>query len=657
MPRPPPPRRAKATPRDPRLARAWIIKRLFRDRWVIIGGAGAHSADMAADHAGDEGGPTLAEYVIRRAWRALDREERKVRGNRYKIPRFAREEILSRPEFSRGVLAAAGSLSPETARRRAERYLREIAADHSPFVIDLIANAIRWLYTQGYGAIVYDSDQVKKVAALGQDHPLLFLPSHRSNLDRLSLQYLLWENDLPPNHTAGGINMNFFPVGPLVRRTGVFFIRRSFKDNLLYKHVLRSYIDYLIEKRFPLEWYLEGGRSRSGKLLPPRYGLLSYAVDSLRRGHCEDLMLIPTSIAYDQIQDLADYTREARGGGKDTESVRWAWRAIRSLRRRYGNIHVSFGEPVSVAGVLSRIEPGEEPSLGLQKVAFEVMYRIGQATPITPTAVVSIALLAARGKAKTAEQLAADCSLLVDYIEGRGFPVTESLPLDKPEAVELVLEGIDEHGHLSSHTALERTVYWLEPNQMIDLAYYRNVVVHFFVDRAIAETALAAMAGAESSSIESFRERALAIRDLLKFEFFFPEKEQFLERVETDLSIDLPDWRGGADSTAAAAELHEALTPKTAAWALLPFLDAYQVVADELAALGGAFNEKRFLSRALDRARMYLIEGELTTEESAHQSLLRTGLALAENRGLLDAGDGRESLAEEIRAIRSLIDR
>ena len=173
---------------------------------------------------------------------------------------------------------------------------------------------------------------------------------------------MLWENDLPPNHTAGGINMNFFPVGPLVRRTGVFFIRRSFKENPLYKIVLRSYLDYLVEKRFPLEWYMEGGRSRSGKLMPPRLGLLCYVVDSMQRGKAEDIMLVPVSIAYDQIQDVLDYAREAQGEDKEKESLGWVLSAVRSLRRRYGNIHIRFGEPVSAPAWPGPTDLGEETS-------------------------------------------------------------------------------------------------------------------------------------------------------------------------------------------------------------------------------------------------------------------------------------------------------
>ena len=198
--------------------------------------------------------------------------------------------------------------------REATRYLKEIAANHSPHVIDLVAQLIHVLYTRAYGeALHYDRGKLERIYELTQRHPVVFLPSHKSNLDHLVLQYMLHENGHPPNHTAGGINMNFFPVGPLVRRSGVFFIRRTFKDNALYKLVLRHYVDYLIEKRFSLEWYIEGGRSRSGKLLPPRFGMLAYVVDAYRRGKSDDVVLIPVSIAYDQISDVPDYAAEQSG--------------------------------------------------------------------------------------------------------------------------------------------------------------------------------------------------------------------------------------------------------------------------------------------------------------------------------------------------------
>ncbi len=646
-------------PRDPRGLRARLIRNFRRDRVRLIAARGAFSSDVAADYVVSGQVDPLASYVTRRAWSVLDRAERKLRGNRYKIPRFVPEAILSRKEFLDAVdqISQETNTDLETGRATAERYLREIAATHSPYVIDLIANGIHKLYSQGYGGIRYDADQVRKVAELGQDHPVIFLPSHRSNLDRLSLQFMLWENDLPPNHTAGGINMNFFPIGPMMRRTGVFFIRRSFKDNRLYKTVLKGYLDYLIEKRFPLEWYLEGGRSRSGRLGAPHFGLLSYVVDSLRRGKTDDIELIPVSIAYDQIQDVPDYAMEAQGMGKQKESLGWLFRSVKSLRRRYGDIYIRFGEPVSVAAGLASIDPKDEASIGLQKLAFEVMYRIGQVTPITPTALVTVALLAARGYARNAEQLAEDCKELSNFVTARRLPVTEDLDLSDPVRVTAILDWLGEHKNVSSHSAVGRRVFWLDEDQMVRIAYYRNVIVHFFVTRALGEMALNSVAGSAESTGSDIDEVILRLRDLLKFEFFFQEKQDFLDSISADMEVDVPGWRRSLSSGGAAEVLSRLGTP-IARWAVLPFLDAYQVVGDELESTHGKFNEKAFLKACLDRARMYRIEGHVISGESASQIMFKSALSLADNRGLLggegDVRERRRLFAAEIREARRL---
>lgn len=646
-------------PRDPRGLRARYIRSIHPSRVKLIAATGASLTTLREAYAASGEIDGLSAFTTRRAWRTLDKVERTLRGNRYKIPHFVPESILSRGEFDNALVEYSeenGAPYGET-RSKAERYLKEIAATHSPYVIDLIANAIHHLYKQGYGAIRYSDAEVKRIAALGHEHPVVFLPSHRSNLDRLSLQFMLWENDLPPNHTAGGMNLDFFPIGPLLRRTGVFFIRRSFKDNELYKIVLRAYIDYLIEKRFPLEWYMEGGRSRSGKLNPPRFGLLHYVVDALRRDKSDDIMLIPVSIAYDQIQDVPDYTREAQGKGKESESLGWLLRAVRSLRQRYGDIYIRFGEAVSVAEMIGQIDEGDEEAVGLQKLAFEVMYRIGRVTPTTPTAVVSIALLAARGKARTAPELADDCRRLVDFVKARGLPTSGSLDIARADTVTSILDWLAEHGNVSSHEALDRRVFWLDDEQMIRLSYYRNVVVHFFVNRAIAEISLTSMIDTGERARADAEKRMLALRDLLKFEFFFPEKDEFLARVSEDIEVDVPGWSGLLETVGPLGVLAKLGEP-VAYWALLPFLDGYQIVGDELERLRGPFDEKTFLNACMARARMYRIEERLFSGESASQVLFKSALALAGNRGLVDETPGvqemRTEFATEVRETRRL---
>ena len=641
-------------PRDPYWLRARLIRLLVPKRVKFIAGTGARVDDLKTDYENSAEADGLERFVTRRAWRSLDRVERVLRGNRYKIPRFVPESILSRREFKATLDEHATKIErdPDWVHAKASKYLHEIAATHSPYVIDLVANAIHALYKQGYGSIRYSDDEVTRIASLGADSPVVFLPSHRSNMDRLSFQFMLWENDLPPNHTAGGINLNFFPIGPLLRRSGVFFIRRSFKDNELYKIVLRSYIDYLVEKRLPLEWYMEGGRSRSGRLNPPRFGMLHYVVDAFERGKSDEIHLVPVSIAYDQIQDVADYAREAQGRGKEKESIGWLVKAIRSMRQRYGDIHIRFGEPVSVS---SAARSSDEDSLSLQKLAFEVMYRIGRATPFTPVSIVSIALLAARGQALTVEELAASCLQIRDFIAKRQLPITESVSLTEPDQVLHVLEQLAEHGNVSSHEAVGRKVYWLDDNQMIRTSYYRNTVVHFFVNRAIAEMGLASALENGSRDPEEIFEEALRIRDLLKFEFFFPEKGEFVKEISAEIGYDVPDWRGALDARGPLGVLAEMGDP-VAHWSVLPFLDAYQVVGDELENWQGTFEEKAFLKACMARAKMYRIENRLFTGESASQVLFKSALSLAENRGLLadDTQDERSAFAEEVRAARNL---
>ncbi|MBW3666467.1 MAG: 1-acyl-sn-glycerol-3-phosphate acyltransferase [Actinobacteria bacterium] len=645
-------------PRDPKGLLAWWTGMFHRDRIRLIAAAGAYASELKGDYRASEEVDGVAAYITRRAWRVLDQAERRLRGNRYKIPRFVPEAILSRRDFVDAVHRHANETgtSREEALETAEGHLREIAATHSPYVIDLVANAIHALYRQGYREIMYDPQRVREIAELGSRHPIVFLPSHRSNLDRLALQFMLWENDLPPNHTAGGVNVDFFPVGPLVRRTGVFFIRRSFRDDELYKLVLRAYIDYLVEKRFPLEWYMEGGRSRTGKLLPPRLGLLSYVVGSLRRGKAEEIKLIPVSITYDHIQDLPGYAREAQGRGKERESIPWLLKAVRSLRRRYGNIHIAFGEPVSVAATLDTVGAGDEGSMGLQKLGFEVMHRIARVTPVTPTALLAIVILASEREARTAEELAQGCRRLLDYIVERGVPITAEADLSEPDLVAAHLHRLAEHDNVSGREEAGHRVFWLDDEQRLRLSYYRNMVAHFFVVRGLAEMALRARREARGDEPDAVIEKTLELRDLLKFEFFFPERAEFIEEVDAEISLEAPGWRERLEEEDA-SEVLANIRPAMAHWVVLPILDAYAVVADELVAWKGEFEEKRFLKRCLARARVYRIEEEIHGE-SVSRPLFVSALALARNRGMIDGSPEvearREAFAAEVARAREL---
>ena len=654
-------RRDFLTLRDPRypgrLAGRFLLARRPGRARVAVGEAALLSE---VRRAWAERGKTepLARFVIRRALLASERAEREIRGARYKIPRLVRHDILADAAFQKGLAETArrAGRNPQNAPAAARRYLREIAAAHSPFVIDLVAAATRLLYRQGYEAIRYDPAEMERIAQLAARYPVAFLPSHRSNMDRLSLQFLLWENDHPPNHTAGGINMNFFPAGPIIRRAGVFFIRRSFRDNPVYKYVLRSYIGYLVEKRFPLEWYIEGGRSRTGKMLAPRYGLLGYVADALQAGKAEDVYLIPVAIGYDQIFEAAAYAAEQRGAAKQKENLAWMTASIRRLRKRHGAIHLRFGEPLSLRESLGRPAPGPARNLAVRKTAFEVCVRINRVTPVTPASLVTGMLLAAGGEGLSREGLTYALAELAEDAAARRLPATEPLAdLLTDRGLDRALGILAEHGLAETRPVPDGPVICrIVPGRHLQAAFYRNGVVHFYLIRAAAELGLAAAVAAPPACDRPalFRERTLRLRDLLKFDFFFPARGEFHRETAAELSRRNRDWErilaGGG-----AGELLAELAPHRAPWALRSFLEAYRIAAVELHERPPAqpWNEQEFLTDALRRGEGLLREGVVGDPSALSRSLFATALRLAEHRRLLAPGTpgGEARLAERRR--------
>ncbi len=662
-------------PRDPDPIRQYAIHYFERDRTRIIAGSTGRASEARAAWADPDGpaqadGRSLAESVGLQAWLALERAERRLRGSRYKVPKFPHEMLVERKSFAKGVanLARTSGVPYEQMARRTRRYVKEIAATHSPFVIDLVTGGIKWLLGKAYVGLHYDNDELEALYTLSQQYPLVFLPSHKSNFDHLVLQYVLYENGLPPNHTAGGINMNFFPVGPFLRRSGVFFIRREFRDNQPYKFVLRQYLDYLLERRFPLEWFIEGGRSRSGKMRPPRFGMLAYVVESFQRGSADDVILIPVSIAYDQIQDVGAYAAEQAGEGKDRESFGWLVRAIRSVQRRYGSAHLRFGAPVSLRSYLADTsidipaDADDTKSPAIPKLAFEISVRINEVTPITPISLVALALLAEEDRSLTIDETIDRLRPYLAIVDRRNLPMTERLDLSQRPQVAAALDELVLHGVVSRFDGATDTVYRIGPEQHLSAAYYRNTIIHFFLNTAITELSLLAVERRDGPDlVHAVIGEAMEIRDLLKFEFFFASRDEFERQIRLELSEHDVDWRDHLD----AGEVRKVLAgfdPFFAPAVLRPFVEAYQVVADliEHSAYHSTIDLDKLRKDAMALGKQYRLQGRIKSPESVSNVLFDSAIDLATNRGLFQAAadmvERRKAFASEIRELVGLID-
>jgi glycerol-3-phosphate O-acyltransferase len=383
--------------------------------------------------------------------------------------------------------------------------------------------------------------------------------------------------------------------------------------------------------------------------------MLSYVEDSFRRGKAEDVYLVPTSITYDQIQDVGSYAAEQLGHTKEKESLGWFLRSVRSLRRRYGNIHIRFGEPLSLAKETPSSDV--DKSIAVLKLAFETMARVNRVTPITPTSLVTIALLANEDRALRSEEVVDVVRDLVTYVQRRNLPITESLRLDSSKGVQLVLDRLVEHGIVTEYDAGPETLFMIGPDQHLAAAYYRNTIIHFFVNEAITELALLAAAEAEDEDrLGVFWDQVMAMRDLLKFEFFFSEKDAFREEIFQVVSHHDPNWEtrltGRSDEV---RDLLRGFRLLTAPWVLRPFLEAYQVVANSLSALSPyvEVDQRRFIAGCLGLGKQYRLQRKIATEESISQVLFQSALSLADNRNLLDIDDEdlavrRKEFAEEI---------
>src|SRR5262252_1682192 len=603
----------------------------------------AEPATVAALRGRWGGTGSFAQFVSRQARLALDRSERTLLGHRYKVPKEVTAAITDSPEFRAEVAGLADrlGLTDQEVMTEAVADLDSLVASMSPIAVDLLSSTLRPLHARAWDVQV-DSAGLEWLRALNREHALVFLPSHRSYADPLLLADVLAAHDFPPNHVLGGDNLRIWPITPLARRAGIVFIRRSFGDDEVYKLALREYLGFLLAKRFNLEWYMEGGRSRTGKLRPPRYGLLAYVAEAIARGRAEDAWIVPVAITYDQLREVSAMAAEQAGAAKKGEGLGWLAAYARGQLARVGTVYVRFAEPISLRAALPPGGPdGDKDAwrLTLQKVAFEVAVRINRVTPATATALVTLALLGVRDRALTLGQVRGVLEPLRGYLRERGLPYSREI-LETGAGVRRVLGALSQQNVVTVYAGGEEPVYAIERGQHLVAAFYRNSAIHHFVDRAVAELVLL------SPPADRWDE-GMRLRDQLKFEFFFPDKTAYREVLQAELDRLDPGWETVADGRAVLERSGLLVANRV----LRSFLDAQLVVAERLAARPPhhPVAEKEFLEECRGVGQQMLLQGRLHGPESLSRELFSNAVKLAANLDLL--GPGGDDLARRRRTL------
>lgn len=658
-----------ARPRRPWAPVQQVLSRVRPDAALITDAEPATVAELSErqrTRQGDESGESLATFVRAQALVALDRAERVTLGQRYKVPRLIAEQILDKPSFTEGLVTIAARVGkePGVVAAEAKAALEELIAVQSVLAIEVWRTVLSPMHKRAWD-VDADGAALSTLRELNRSHGLVFLPSHRSYVDPLILADVLTRHDLQRNHTLGGANLSFWPFGALGKRSGIVFIRRSFGGDDVYKLAVRHYLAHLMVKKLNVEWFMEGGRTRTGKLRRPRYGILSYLASGLDIEPEADPILVPVSLVYEQLNEVGSMAAEEMGGTKQAEGLVWMARYLRGQLAHRGRVLVRFGEHQSFREALA--EAGEGP-LQLEKVAFSVANRINEVTPATATSLVTLVLLGERDRALTPAQITDRIRPLLDYLDTKGVEQPHD-DLRQEAGVRSTLDRLAVARVVERYDAGGTAVWSISSGRHHTAAFYRNGALHHLLDRAIAEMVLlhvSTLPEGEDHLVAAWQE-ALRLRDLLKFEFFFSDKLTFRHRLEREASWMAPDWSGGDLLAGQAGRLLERVVrgdaganaplihgPLVANHVLRSFLDSQLVAAEVLAALdeSATLTPDELVAACLPLGQLMVRQRRIHGIESVSRELFGGCASLAENRGLLiggpAAGEAREAYRDEL---------
>ncbi len=481
------------------------------------------------------------ERIVRRLTRALQiflyREERLVWGPTLRSKRQVREMVLESDDVQEitRTLAAEKNVPVEKLVKEARGYFDEIAANFHGYYFGVLAFLFHRLWDRMFSGL--DVRGLDRVIETVKQHPIVLVPCHRSHFDYLILSYIFHENALSPPHIAAGVNMAFWPMGPFFRGAGAYFIRRTFEGNPLYKTVFRKYLEYLIREGYTQEFFIEGGRSRTGKILTPKLGMLSAIVNVFVDGVRRDLYLVPVSIHYGRIVEEEAYKQELLGGQKEKESFAALLKARSVLRQKYGTVYVTFAEPMSLNAALGErrerfqqavADPAieEEKRHFIQKLGFRILREVNQAAVAGATSVSSTVLLAAPESAIRYGEFATAARALTELLVHKKVALTASLQRNITnfyESLNFLQNGKliewmrDRDGDIIHAPAEKRMI----------LDFYKNNIIHFFLIPS-----LVAHAVRRGVSREEMRDAVWWWLDLFRWEFALPEREAVAAEID-----------------------------------------------------------------------------------------------------------------------------
>jgi glycerol-3-phosphate O-acyltransferase len=431
--------------------------------------------------------------------------------------------------------------------REARRYLYEIAADYSDTFIAMWKKVLSWLWNDIYDGLSIDKEGLTRIRNISKNMPFVIVPCHRSHIDYLLIHYVFYTNNIQLPFIAAGSNLSFFPMGYIFRKSGAFFLRRSFRGNKIYSEVFSKYLAILLKEGLPLEFFIEGGRSRTGKMVVPKYGLLSMVIQAYQEKYCENFAAIPVYIGYDRVIEEKSYLKELAGESKTPENTAEIIKTSKILTKRYGRVYVNIGEPMIMKDYLaSQDKPIEQMSLEerqslYRKIGYELVLEINKVAVVTPFSLVAAVILSHDRRGMSHKELLDILNEFFEYLCMKKVKFAETFA-NREKAINDAVNMFVQQGFISKIEAeededeeMQEVVYSLKEEKRLNLEYYKNNFLHFFIPLCFVATSMIKN-NEDLISLQRIMGDFKFLKKLLWNEFIFDEYKDDAEEVNEVLA-------------------------------------------------------------------------------------------------------------------------
>ena len=432
-------------------------------------------------------------------------------------------------------------------KKDARRYLYEIAADYSETFIAIWKKVLTWLWNDIYDGLSIDVEGMAKIRNISKKMPFVIVPCHRSHIDYLLIHYVFYINNIQLPFIAAGNNLSFFPMGYIFRKSGAFFLRRSFRGNKVYSEAFTKYLAVLLKEGLPLEFFIEGGRSRTGKMVMPKYGLLSMVLQAYQEKYCENFAAIPVYIGYDRVIEEKSYLKELSGETKTPENTAEIIKTSKILTKRFGRVYVNIGEPMIMKDYLAQqAKPLEDMSLEerqslYRKIGYEIVLEINNVSVVTPFALVAAVILSHDRRGISYNDLLYVLNEFYEYLTVKQVKFAETFA-HRDKAIIDALNMFVQAGFIEKIEAekdeveeMQEVVYSLKEERRLNLEYYKNNILHFFVPLCFVATSIIKN-NEDLISLNRIQGDYGFLKKLLWNEFIFDKNKDEAEEVNDVLS-------------------------------------------------------------------------------------------------------------------------